>query len=352
MRTAPRPRARAGRWLARARACPRSRSPPLPHLNTALLAALRSSRCRAPPALAHAQRRSWRDWTKQSTRLNPSSRSRHARRPRACSCSARARRAPPPCRRVRLQRDGHGHADVGRSGVPDSGLCECQEGLSHQGHVFTMLHNMAALQAFCKHIGSVRKQASDPRAAPRPARTTPVPRVRCRPCGCFRSRSCREVTVGMHCDGSRCRRALPGPPTLAALRDSSRWPKCRSPSSPSSLLLPAVLPALCERPEQRARRRALNRRISTGRTPHHGPPLAPRGQRRRTLRTKPRLLVSCLLHASLVSSVPAPLCTAACSSATCSSCAVAAVRSCSRCPTMLAALRNHASAQRAGARHS
>ena len=31
--------------------------------------------------------------------------------------------------------------------------------LSHQGHVFTMLHNMAALQAFCKHIGSVRKQA-------------------------------------------------------------------------------------------------------------------------------------------------------------------------------------------------
>lgn len=34
--------------------------------------------------------------------------------------------------------------------------------LSHQGHVFTMLHNMAALQAFCKHIGSVRKQAVMP----------------------------------------------------------------------------------------------------------------------------------------------------------------------------------------------
>ena len=34
--------------------------------------------------------------------------------------------------------------------------------MNHQGHVFTMLHNMAALQAFCKHIGSVRKRVSRP----------------------------------------------------------------------------------------------------------------------------------------------------------------------------------------------
>ena len=37
-----------------------------------------------------------------------------------------------------------------------------QGDLNHQGHVFTMLHNMAALQAFCKHIGSVRKRVSRP----------------------------------------------------------------------------------------------------------------------------------------------------------------------------------------------
>lgn len=41
-------------------------------------------------------------------------------------------------------------------------IIEEEGDMNHQGHVFTMLHNMAALQAFCKHIGSVRKRTVMP----------------------------------------------------------------------------------------------------------------------------------------------------------------------------------------------
>jgi len=53
-------------------------------------------------------------------------------------------------------------ASVQHAADVEEPVVEEQGDLNHQGHVFTMLHNMAALQAFCKHIGSVRKRAVMP----------------------------------------------------------------------------------------------------------------------------------------------------------------------------------------------